>query len=122
MKLHFYLLMAVPIVFAGCARERRVTTTTTEVRQEVVQTRGDRVVSREVMVTRTPPVVRVETQTASPGKNYVWTRGYWRWTGSDYTWISGSWVARPRPAAIWIEGEWQRRPTGWVWVAGHWQP
>ena len=121
MRKSFCLLALTPLAFAGCASEPTVTTTTTEVRQESVQTQGDRVVGREVVVTRTPPAVRVETRTVAPGTDYVWTTGYWRWTGSNYVWVPGSWVARPRPAAVWVEGSWQRRTGGWVWVAGHWQ-
>jgi hypothetical protein len=121
MRKTFCLAALAPLLFAGCASEPVVTTTTTETRQEVVQTQGDRVVGREVIVTRTPPAIRVETQTASPGARYVWTRGYWRWTGTDYVWVAGNWVVRPRPAAVWVEGQWQRRPGGWVFVAGHWE-
>jgi hypothetical protein len=117
----FCLLTLTPLVFAGCASEPVVTTTSTEVRREVVQTQGDRVVAREVTVTRTPPAIRVETQTRSPGTQYVWTRGYWRWTGTAYVWVPGSWVMRPKPAAVWVESQWQRRPGGWVFVAGHWE-
>ena len=121
MRRSFYVLALIPLALAGCAHEPTVTTTTTEVRREVVQTQGNRVVGHEVIVTRTPPTVRVETQTASPGISYVWTRGYWRWVGRDYVWVPGAWVARPRPAAVWVEGQWFRRGGGWVWVAGHWQ-
>jgi WXXGXW repeat (2 copies) len=121
MKRGFYLIGLAPLLFASCASEPIVTTTTTEVRQEVVRTRGDRVVGREVIVSRAPPAVQVETQTVSPGPRYVWTRGYWRWTGDDFVWVPGSWVERPRVASVWVEGQWQRRPGGWVWVAGHWQ-
>jgi hypothetical protein len=121
MKRGFYLIGLAPLLLAGCATEPIVTTTTTEVRREVVQTQGDRVVGRQVIVTREPPAVQVETQTASPGRQYVWTRGYWRWTGTDYVWVPGNWVARPRATAVWVEGQWQRRPGGWVWVAGHWE-
>lgn len=121
MRKSFCLLALTPLVFAGCASEPVVTTTTTETRQEVVQTQGDRVIGREVIVTRTPPAVRVETETVSPGPGYVWTRGYWRWTGADYVWVPGSWVVRPRPAAVWVQGQWLRRGAGWVYIAGHWQ-
>ena len=82
---------------------------------------GDRVIGREVTVTKTPPAVQVETPTTSPGQRYVWTRGYWRWTGADYEWVPGSWVERPRAAAVWVDGQWQSHRGGWVWVAGHWQ-
>ncbi|HEY5768662.1 MAG TPA: YXWGXW repeat-containing protein [Terrimicrobium sp.] len=121
MRKGFYLIGLAPILFAGCETEPVVTTTTTEVRREIVQTQGDRVVGREVIVTKTPPAVQVERETASPGASYVWTRGYWRWTGTDYVWVPGTWVERPRVAAVWVDGQWQRRPGGWMWEDGRWQ-
>ncbi|HEY5812224.1 MAG TPA: hypothetical protein VIT23_06200, partial [Terrimicrobiaceae bacterium] len=65
MKKAFYLVGLAPLLLSSCETEPVVTTTTTEVRQEVVRTRGDRVVGREVIVTKNPPAVQVETQTAS---------------------------------------------------------
>ena len=123
MRKGFYLAALTPLLLAGCESEPVVTTTstTTETRQEVLQTQGDRVVGRQVVVTRTPPAVRVETETVAPGPGYVWTRGYWRWTGRDYVWVSGTWVSRPRPAAVWVQGQWIRSGGGWVYVSGHWQ-
>jgi hypothetical protein len=121
MKISICVLALAPLALAGCGSEPTVTTTTTEVRQEVVQTRGDQVVAREVTVTQAPPVVRIEAQTVAPGANYVWTKGHWRWTGTAYVWVPGGWIVRPRPAAVWVEGHWVKRPSGWVWIAGHWQ-
>jgi WXXGXW repeat (2 copies) len=120
MRRAIYSIGLLPLLFAGCETEPIVTTTRTEVRREIVQTQGDRVVGREVIVTREPPAVQVETQTVSPGPRHVWTRGYWRWTGTDYEWVSGRWIERPARGSVWVEGEWQRRPGGWVWIPGHW--
>jgi hypothetical protein len=119
MKLGVYILALAPLGLIGCAEEPApVTTTTTEVTREVTTTGP---ATREVLVTRAPPVVRVETETVAPGRGYVWTHGYWRWTGSDYVWVPGAWVARPRSTAVWVEGHWARRAGGWVWIAGHWR-
>ena len=74
-----------------------------------------------VVVPQAPPPVRVETRTVSPGVGYVWTPGYWRWSGIEYVWVPGTWIARPRPAAVWVAGHWVRRPGGWVWISGHWR-
>ena len=90
--------MLVPLALVGCAEEPTTATTTTT--QEVTTTGP----AREVVVTRPPPAVGVETQTVAPGPGYVWTTGYWRWTGTDYAWVSGSWVVRPRLAAVWVAG------------------
>jgi len=119
MKLHLYLLAVAPLALTGCVVTESappVTTTTTVTRE--VTTTGP---TNEVYVTQEPPAVRTEVQTVSPGSNYVWTRGYWRWTGTNYVWVSGSWVVRPRPAAVYVEGHWVRRGSRWVWVAGHWR-
>lgn len=120
MKRSANLCLIVPLALAGCVEAPPPVTTTTEVTRTVTTT-GPGPVTREVLVTRAPPVVRVETQTVSPGSSYVWTRGYWRWTGADYVWVPGSWVVRPRVTAVWVEGHWMRRSDGWVWIAGHWR-
>ncbi len=75
MRKGIYLLALAPLAFVGCASEPTTVTTTTTTQE--VTTAGP---TREVIVTRTPPAVRVETQTVAPGTGYVWTRGYWRWS------------------------------------------
>ena len=107
MKRKLCLIGLGPLLLAACETEPVVTTTTTETRQEIVHTRGDRVVGREVIVSRTPPAVQAEQQTVAPRPDYVW--------------VPGSWVARPRTTAVYVQGEWQRRPGGWMWVPGRWQ-
>src|SRR2546428_4328334 len=108
MKIGFFLSALAPIVLAGCAEEpTAVTTTTTETTRQVTTTAPvttrevvTQPVTREVLVTQGPPPVRVETRTVSPGATYVWTGGYWGWTRADYVWGPGTWVRRPRPAAV----------------------
>jgi len=116
MRIGNYLLVLAPLALVNCVGEPTTVTTTTT--REVTTTGPG---AREVLVTQTPPVVRVETQPVSPGPGYVWTAGYWRWTGIRYVWVSGSWVLPPRQAAVWVPGHWVRRAGGWVWIAGHWQ-
>jgi hypothetical protein len=120
MRMPFYLLALLGL--PGCVAEPPVTTTTTTTTtRETVTTGPARTVGREVLVTEAPPPVRVETRTVAPGPGYVWTSGYWRWTGARYEWVSGNWIVRPRTTAVWMEGHWERRPGGWVWIGGHWQ-
>ena len=104
------------LAFAGCAEEPTTVTTTTT---REVTTTGP--AAREVVVTQAPPAVRIESQTVIPGPGYVWTPGYWRWTGADYVWVSGRWVMPPQATAVWVRGHWVHRTGGWVWVAGHWR-
>ena len=118
MKLRLYLLALTPFAFGSCTIHETVPArTTTTVTRGVTATAP----ANEVAVIRTPPPARDESQTISPGANYVWTRGHWRWTRTDYVWVPGRWVVRPRPAAIWVDGYWERRSAGWVWIAGHWR-
>ena len=114
---------AILLALTGCVVEQPVpvtTTTTTEVRRETVTT-GPGGTTREVVVTRAPPPVRVETQTVAPGPTYVWSQGYWRWTGTDYAWVPGSWIVRPRVNAVYVQGHWTRTSAGWAFVPGQWQ-
>jgi WXXGXW repeat (2 copies) len=121
MRKGVYALALAPFFLVGCAEEPATVTTTTTTQEVTTTGPGTRPVAREVVVTQAPPVVRVEAQTVSPGPAYVWTRGYWRWTGAGYEWAPGTWVTRPSPRTVWVEGHWVRRPGGWVWIAGHWQ-
>ena len=118
MRIDDFLLVLAPLVLIGCVAEPTTVTTTTTTTREVTTTGPG---GREVLVTQAQPSMRVETQPASPGATYVWTPGYWRWTGASYVWVSGSWVVPPRQAAVWVPGHWVRRAGGWVWIAGHWQ-
>jgi|SRR5437588_7616650 len=117
MRTSFYIPALASVLLAGCAEEPATVTTTTTTQE--VTTTGP--VGREVLVTQAPPPVRIESQTIAPGPAYVWTRGYWRWTGARYEWVPGTWVTRPRPGTVWVEGHWVRRAGGWVWVAGYWR-
>src|SRR5437763_16884211 len=123
MRMYIYLLALAPFALAGCVEESAppVTTTTTVTREVTTTGPTTEPVTREVLVTQEPPAVRVETQTVAPGANYVWTRGYWRWNGTTYAWVPGSWIVRPRAAAVWVDGHWLRRGSRWAWIAGHWQ-
>jgi hypothetical protein len=122
MKISIYVcVLALALcALAGCEEEPTVVTTTTET---TTTTTGPATYAgtRQVYVAEAPPAVRVESRTVSPGAGYVWTGGYWRWTGNQYVWVRGGWVTRPRPAAVYVEGHWLRRPGGWVWVPGHWR-
>ena len=111
-----YVLLLPAALLIGCVAQPLETTTT--VTREVTTTRP---ATGEVIVAQAPPAVRIETRTAAPGPSYVWSNGYWSWTGTRYVWVAGSWVERPTPAAVWVEGHWVPRRGGWVWIPGHWQ-
>ena len=76
-------------------------------------------VSDEVVVVVTPPPPQVEVITVAPGPNYVWSRGYWYWTGGRYVWVRGRYIARV-PGRVWVHSHYVRHSRGWVRVRGHW--
>jgi hypothetical protein len=76
---------------------------------------------RVVYVVREPPPEVVETIPPSPGPQYVWVRGHYRWEGSEYVWVPGHWQVPPQGYTEWVPGHWARRDGGWVWVEGHWR-
>jgi hypothetical protein len=123
MRTRIWILALASFALIGCADEPPVTTTTTVTRE--VTTTGPTVatepVGSDVYVAQAPPVVRVEAQTVAPGPGYIWTPGYWRWSGAGYVWVSGSWARPPRVSAVWVRGHWMHRARGWVWVPGHWR-
>src|SRR5205823_1604597 len=112
MRIRIWMLALAPFALIGCADETPpvTTTTTTTTTQEVTTGAPTRaVVTREVVVPQAPPSVRIEAQTVAPGPGYIWTPGYWRWSGRDYVWTSGSWVRPPRTTAVWVPGHWVSR-------------
>ena len=74
----------------------------------------------EVVINVRPPALRVETRPVSPGVDFAWRPGYWRWGGAAHVWVGGEWIRRPHAGAEWIPGHWAERGPGWVWIEGHW--
>ena len=55
----------------------------------------------------------------APRPGWIWSPGYWRWTGGTYVWIDGVWLAE-RPGFVFVTPYWERTPAGWRMVAGGW--
>src|SRR5215472_3429593 len=109
MRIRIWMLALAPLTLIGCADETPPPVTTTTVTREVTTTGpvvATEPVASDVYVAEAPPAVRVETQTVAPGRGYIWTLGYWRWSGAGYVWVSGSWARPPRAAAVWVRGHW----------------
>jgi hypothetical protein len=69
-----------------------------------------------------PPVLPVYALPPIPGPGYIWTPGYWAWSGSDYYWVPGTWVLAPAPGLLWTPGYWGWAGGAYVWHAGYWGP
>lgn len=74
-----------------------------------------------VYVRIAPPAPVVETVVAVPRPGFVWTPGFYRWTGREYVWVAGRYVAPPRPRVAWVPGHWTLATRGWFWVGGTWR-
>ena len=68
-----------------------------------------------------PPPLRVEVMTASPGVDYFWIAGHWRWDGYTHRWYEGRWE-RHREHAHWVPNHWEQNDRGqWHFHEGHWR-
>ena len=77
--------------------------------------------STVIIAPQAPPPMRTEIVPAAPATDVVWQPGRWSWSGTQYVWVAGQYVARPRPQVAWIPGHWDQTPAGWAWVNGSWQ-
>ncbi|MBV8841626.1 MAG: YXWGXW repeat-containing protein [Bryobacterales bacterium] len=72
---------------------------------------------------RTPPPPPRSTAVIGrpPGPGFVWTPGFYRWSGRNYVWVGGRWRRPPRRGAVWMPPVWRPGPGGWTFVAGRWR-
>jgi len=75
----------------------------------------------DVIVTAPPPPPRREWRGWSPGRDYVWVTGYWRWDHGRYAWVSGHWMRPPHGHRAWVEPHWERRGSGYIFIEGTWR-
>ena len=66
------------------------------------------------------PVAPVYERPVSPGVEYVWIDGEWRWHESRYVYTNGYWV-KPKPHHVWVTGVWVHNGKGYYWQEGHWK-
>jgi hypothetical protein len=66
-----------------------------------------------------PPAPRVEI--APPVRDgFVWSPGFWAWSGHSYYWTPGSSEVQRR-GAHYVPNQWQQTGTQWLFVRGHWE-
>ncbi|MBV9621455.1 MAG: YXWGXW repeat-containing protein [Gammaproteobacteria bacterium] len=75
-----------------------------------------------VQVNEAPPPLPVYEQPACPEVGWIWTPGYWAWSGGGYYWVPGTWVAPPRVGVLWTPGYWGWAGGVYVWHVGYWGP
>ncbi len=75
-----------------------------------------------ISVNLAPPELPVYEQPAIPAEGYLWTPGYWAWSGDyqGYYWVPGTWVLVPQPGFLWTPGYWGSNGGAFVWNEGYW--
>ena len=71
-----------------------------------------------------PPALPIYVQPPCPAAGYIWTPGYWAYSGDagDYYWVPGTWVRAPAFGLLWTPGYWRLVDAGYAWNEGYWGP
>jgi len=81
--------------------------------------------SREYVVTRpypsSPPRGYYERRTVQPARysDPYYIEGHWGWRNSNWVWVPGRWVQRPRQNAVWVGGQYD--PYTSRYRSGYWR-
>jgi hypothetical protein len=78
--------------------------------------------AEEVQVAEAPPPLPEYPQPPCPVEGYLWTPGYWAYTGGGYYWVPGTWVQPPRVGVLWTPGYWGFVGGVYAFHAGYWGP
>jgi hypothetical protein len=65
-----------------------------------------------------PPRLRVVVVPA-PRPGWIWSPGYWNWSGAAYVWTDGVWLPA-RPGFSYVPAHWDRFAGGWRFIPGGW--
>ncbi len=77
-------------------------------------------VAEKVVAVDVPPPSGSWEATPPPNADYVWAKGYHRWTGDHYEWTPGEWVLK-KEGMTYRQRQWSQRPDGkWVLTGGDW--
>ena len=57
----------------------------------------------------------------APGVGFVWTDGYWGWSGNNWRWNDGRWMRPPRGRSHWVAPEWRHDGRGYRMRRGYWR-
>jgi hypothetical protein len=77
--------------------------------------------SATIILRTAPPAPRAEVVPPAR-RGYVWTQGYWDYSGNKHRWVKGSYV-RERRGYAYREPKWEERGGRWqlqrgIWVRG----
>ena len=67
------------------------------------------------------PAAPVYERPVSPGAEYVWVDGDWRWSGGRYVYNNGYWARPQGRHRAWVAGTWEQTGKGYYWRKGYWR-
>jgi hypothetical protein len=70
-------------------------------------------------VWQAPPPARSELMPLALRPGWIWSPGYWRWTGRNYIWIEGRWLPL-RSGFRYIPAHWEQVGGAWLFVPARW--
>lgn len=73
-----------------------------------------------ISVNIAPPILPIYAQPMIPGPGYLWTPGYWAWSGDGYYWVPGTWVLPPFIGGLWTPGYWGWGGGVYIFHPGYW--
>ena len=76
----------------------------------------------EVAANEAPPPLPDYDQPPCPEDGYLWTPGYWGWSGGAYFWVPGTWVLPPQVGFLWTPGYWGFVGGAYRFHGGYWGP
>jgi hypothetical protein len=78
---------------------------------------------RQYVVNTDIPAGRYEQRTVAPVSysDPVRVNGYYGWGGSDWVWVPGRWVERPRRDVVWNDSRYFLSDGRRYWRSGYWQ-
>jgi WXXGXW repeat (2 copies) len=76
--------------------------------------------ARSLDAPKAPPTEPVYEVDPGDRSGYTHVDGHWEWTGDNYMWSPGKWVA-DKDGSVWVADSWAQRGKKWHLTPGHYE-
>jgi hypothetical protein len=76
--------------------------------------------ARSLDAPKAPPSEPVYEVDPGDRNGYTRVTGHWEWTGENYMWSPGKWVA-DKEGSVWVADSWAQRGKKWHLTPGHYE-
>ena len=76
--------------------------------------------ARSLDAPKAPPSEPVYEVDPGDRNGYTHVIGHWEWTGDNYMWSPGKWVAE-KEGSVWVTDSWSQRGKKWHLTPGHYE-